>query len=175
MNKFGKLLLVITSLAPILGAFAINAYLNQRLVEAGIFTIVGFCLIIICMLLIEGCLTTVQSEPLNVINVKSADKHTLTFLLAYLLPFLTENTISFAGSYLTTGYVFTIIGLVIYHSNAFTFNPILACRNYHFYEVESNEGMAYLLLTKEVLHTQTKQFTVVKLTDYLYLDFKNND
>tara|TARA_R110002111_G_scaffold100976_6_gene156480 strand:- start:40596 stop:41165 length:570 start_codon:yes stop_codon:yes gene_type:complete len=175
MNKFGKLLLVITSLAPVLGAFAVNAFSHRKFMEGATITFIGLCLVFICLLLIEGCLTTIQVEPLNVSKVKSVDKQTLTFLLVYLLPFLTENTIVFAGDYLTTGYVFVVIGLAVYHSNAFTFNPILALRDYHFYEVESNEGMVYLLMTKEILHTQSKQFEVVKLSDYLYLDVKRND
>ncbi len=170
MNRFGKLLLVVSSLAPVLGAFAVNALSRQQYATATWCAGIGVGLVALCLLLIHACRSQLSREPLKVAKVKSVDKETLAFLLVYLLPLLAKDMVSFKGDILTAIYVFIIIGLAVYHSNAFTFNPILALRGYHFYEVESTTGMTYLLMTRQTVRTQKSEFTVIGLSNYIYMD-----
>lgn len=170
MNRFGKLLLVVTSLAPVLGAFAVNALSRQEFQAAAWYTGIGVGLLVICLLLVCACRRTLSRQPLKIAKVKSVDKETLTFLLVYLLPLLAKDVVSFGGDQLTAAYIFGIIAIAVYHSNAFTFNPVLALAGYHFYEVESKTGMTYLLMTKRIVRTQENYLTVIELSDYIYMD-----
>lgn len=172
MNRFGKLLLVVSSLAPVLGAYAVNALSRKEFASAGWYAGIGFGLAIICLLVIHACHKHLAREPLKVKKVVAADKQTLTFLIVYLLPMLTKGVLTLEGDLLTTTYVFGIIGLAVYHSNAFTFNPILALSGYHFYEVESQGGMTYLLLTKQIIRSQENDLSVVGISDYVFLESK---
>lgn len=88
MNRFGKLLLVVSSLAPVLGAFAVNAASRQDLKTATWYAGIGIGLFVICLLLVHACRNTLGRQPLKVVRVKSIDRETLTFLLVYLLPLL---------------------------------------------------------------------------------------
>jgi hypothetical protein len=124
MSKIGKLILVATSLAPILGAFSVHAFAAKD-VRRGLWYL-GFAsaLVLICWLLLKGCKNTLPEETLTTAKVKTSDKEVFAFLLVYLLPLFTRDLV-FTGNLLTPAYVFLIIAFCVYHSNAFTFNPIM--------------------------------------------------
>ena len=170
MSKLSKLLLVVTSLAPVLGGYAVNSAVRGQQQHAAIYLVVGVGLSIICLLLLFACKTQIAREPLKVVKVAVADKKPLAFLLAYLLPLLTKETFELSADWITTTYVFIIVGVVVFHSNYFSFNPVLSLRGYHFYEVESATGMSYLFVTKKVIRRQDNEFVVVGVSDYVYLD-----
>lgn len=168
MNRLGKLLLVATSLTPVLGAYSANALSRKEYWEATWFAGIGAGLAFVCLLILHACHKHLPREPLKVKKVMVADKQTLTFLIVYLLPMLTKDVIEFGGDMFTATYVFGIIALAVYHSNAFTFNPLLSLCGYHFYEVESQGGMTYLLLTKQIIRSQENEFSVVCISDYVF-------
>jgi len=170
MNKLGKLLLVVTSLAPVLGAYAVNAAVRDQRTFAISLGITGLGLAAICLLLVHACKNQLSREPLKVSKIEVADKKPLLFLAVYLLPLLSKGTFDLDGDVFTAIYVFLIVGLGIYHSNSFTFNPVLALQGYHFYEIRSETGMSCLLITKQIVRRQEFEFTVVGVSDYLYLD-----
>ena len=124
MNKVGKLVLMATSLAPILGAFAVNSFAHEDwktgLWYLGIGGAAG------TDLLVGDCWpagNVLPEEPLTTKKVKTADKEVLAFLLVYLLPLFTKDLI-FTGNWLTPVYILAIIAFCVYHSNSFTFNPV---------------------------------------------------
>lgn len=170
MNKFGRLLLVVSALAPVLGAFAINCYSQGQTAHAISYAVIGLLLVVLCLLCLRACSLTLQREPLTTTKVRSADKEILSFLIVYLLPLLSQNIITFRGDLFTAVYVIVIIVLCVYHSNAFSFNPILGMAGYHFYEVESESGMSYLLISKQVHRRQDNVLSVAQISDYIYLD-----
>jgi hypothetical protein len=170
MNKLGRFLLVISALAPVLGAFAINAYSQGDCPHAVWYAVIGILLVVVCLLCMWGCRYVLPKEPLKTAKVKSADKEILSFLIVYLLPLLSQNVIAFKGDLFTAVYVGIVVVLCVYHSNAITFNPVLGMVGYHFYEVESGSGMSYLLLSRQVYRRQDNELSVVQISDYVYLD-----
>ena len=170
MNKFGKFLLVVTSLAPILLAYCVNAYSNSNYLACYFYAIsgVGFCAI--CLLVLYFCKRQLPIQKLNVTKVKSVDKQALAFLVIYLVPLFSDNALDFQSHPVLAAYVLLIVGLVVYHSNAFTFNPILALMWYHFYEVETDDGMTYLLISRQLIRKQSNEYKVVEIADYMFMD-----
>jgi len=169
MNKFGKLVLMLTSLAPILGAFAVNAFAQSNNQAGWLCLTAGLLLVLICWLVLVGCRKVLSDEPLTTKKVRTADKEVLAFLLVYLLPLFTKDLI-FTGNWLTPVYVVAIIAFCVYHSNSFTFNPLLSMAGYHFYEVENENGMVYLLISKTSIHRHDNTLRVIRLADYIYLE-----
>ncbi|MDB5350079.1 MAG: hypothetical protein JWN86_1326 [Planctomycetota bacterium] len=167
MNKIGKLALTATSLAPILGALAVNSLAKGNYGEAVRYLLAGGGMVLVCWLLLLAC-RRLQEEPLTTAKVKTADKEVLSFLVVYLLPIFTKNII-FTDDWITPVYVVAIIGACVYNSNAFTFNPVMSLMHYHFYEVEVKDGMAYLLITKQTLRRNDNTLEVRELSDYIYL------
>ena len=157
MNKFGKFLLVVTSLSPILIAYAVNSISKGDKVAAYYFVLFGIGFSIICPLILWYCKTQISVEVLKIKKVTSVDKQAIAFLVIYLMPLFADNTVDFGTHPWTAAYIVLTIGMVIYHSNAFTFNPLLALLGYHFYEVESEDGMTYLLVTRKLLNSTKRK------------------
>jgi hypothetical protein len=169
MNKLGKLVLMLTALAPILGAFSVNAFAHGES-QTGLWYLAGgAALVATCWLVLRRCRKVLAEEPLTTKKVKTADKEVLAFLLVYLLPLFTKDLI-FTGNWMTPVYVLAIIAFCVYHSNTFTFNPLLSMAGFHFYEVENDNGMTYLLISKQTIHRHDNVLRVKRLADYIYID-----
>ena len=166
----GYLFFCITSLAPCAFAYSVNLTSRELYLEAGVWLGVGTLLFFVCWAIIRLARNRLQRMPLHTVKIKQADKEILAFLIAYLLPLASTSTLSLKGDLPTSVFIYLVIGVCIYHSNAFTFNPTLACFGYHFVEVENEENMTYLILTKRSLHACKISFEAVPLGDYLYLD-----
>jgi hypothetical protein len=169
MNKLGKLVLMLTSLAPILGAFAVNSFAQTDWTIGGLYLAGCASLGLICWLVLRRCRKVLPEEPLTTKKVKTADKEVLAFLLVYLFPLFTKDLI-FTGNWFTPAYILVIIAFCVYHGNSFTFNPLLSMAGYHFYEVENENGMTYLLISKKTIRRHDNTLRVRELADYIYLD-----
>jgi hypothetical protein len=153
----------------------VNSLAHDEYNRAAWYGAIAVLLCMICFLSIYGCKRTLQKEPLVTKKIRTADKEVLAFLLVYLLPLFSKDVATFTGNYLTATYVFVVIAWVVYHSNSFSFNPLLAAIGYHFYEIDSEGGMTYLLVSKQALHRHDNKLTVVQLSDYIYLDAGTQD
>lgn len=170
MNRIGKFLLVVSSLSPIMLAYAVNAFSTNNSVAGYSYLTLGIGCGTICLLMLWFCRTQLPVTNLAVVKVKTVDKQALAFLIVYLMPLFTGKAFDFQANPWTAAYVVAIIGLVVYHSNAFTFNPVLALLRYHFYEVEAEDGMSYLLVTRHLLRKQQGSFQVVEIANYVFMD-----
>lgn len=178
LSRIAKALLVATSLAPVLLGYGVVALgedivapnEGQPWITAWHWFAMALGLGVVAYLIPKIALSRIQPQPMHLKGVKDADKEILTFLIAYLLPFVGRTTLN-ANPYSWTGlYVFGLIFLAVYHTNAFTFNPLLAFFGYHFYEVETQVGMKYLLVSKRIIRQQDIRPWVVPLSDYVYLE-----
>lgn len=171
MNRFGKFLLVATSLTPVLWACAISQYRGGDTAAAWWYLGISAGLVVVCVGLVLLCRKTGEREKLFTKKVKQADREILAFLLAYLLPLFSKESINFSGDQQVAVYVILLIGLSVYHSNSYTFNPLLTLFfRYHFYEVEGQNGMTHLLISAKTLLKPDNELTVVRIHDYIYLD-----
>jgi hypothetical protein len=170
MSKLGKLIFSMTALAPCAFAYSVNRFARDETQDAIIWLAIGLLMCFVCWGILKASHRMLESKPLKTKKVKLADKEVLAFLLAYLLPLSTSAKLNLSGDLVTAVFIYLVIALSVYHSNAFTFNPLLAMMRYHFYEIENDDNMTYLLLTKKPLHTCEKSLQVISLGEYLYLD-----
>jgi len=173
MNRFGKLALVMSTLSPVMGAYACRAIFLGNLKWAGWYAGLGFLISAVSLLLLWLCKHRIEREVLHLKKTKCADKESLTFLLVYLLPILDTSKTGVTGDWLTVTYIFIVIGLVVAFSNSVTFNPVLAVMGYHFYEFETIKGASGILLTKAVIKKQNQQLDVIEISPFFYLDAGN--
>lgn len=172
MSQIAKALLVVTSLAPAIGAFALVAFQKGDWRKGLAFVVAAALLAVLCYLLKLYPERHGERRTLTVTAVESTDKEALAFIIAYLIPILTGKfpNISEPEYWLLTVYIYCIIGLVIYHSHAFHFNPVLALFGYHFYQITADSGMKYLLITRNTVTSQSPDVTATRLADYVYLE-----
>ena len=169
MNRFGKVLLVATSLTPIFFVCSLNSAIRSQWLATAVFVSLFILLVLILLFLMSIVRSKLPIQELSTVKVKPADKEVLAFLLSYLFPFFNRGEVDFSGEFFTATSVALVIGLIVYYSSAYTFNPVLALIGFHFYEVESN-GMTYLLITKTHLNKPENKLIVKHLCDYVYID-----
>jgi hypothetical protein len=175
LNAAAKPLLVSTSLAPVLVAFGINAVAEGKSPwEYLAWFLASAILLALCLLILRFSKTQLEKQNLSVTSIKNSDKEVMTFLLAYLLPLVPAHTLGFSGHVATGVFVFFMFFLAIYHSNAFDFNPLLGLCGYHFYEVQSADGMTFLLITKSPILKPAQVTEVVQLFPYTFLNIGRN-
>lgn len=174
LSSFGKIALVVCSLAPISVGCAILSFSHaQPDYWAGVGFLAAGCVAALASVgLIKLCAKRLQNFPLEVKKVKPADKEALSFLVVYLLPLAWRDSINLPANWLIGLYVFLILMLVIAHSNSFTFNPVLSIWRFHFYEVEDDVGGCCILISKKPAAQARQKFSVVQLAPGVFLDLK---
>jgi hypothetical protein len=177
MSPIAKSLLVATSLAPAFGALALVAFQGGNRLFALGFVVAAVLLVLLCYLLRLYPERHSERRLLTITAVESTDKEALAFIIAYLFPILMGKfpNITQPEYWALTVYIFAVIGVTIYHTNAFHFNPVLACFGYHFYQVTADSGMKYLLIAHHIVRSQTPEILVTKLSDYVYMEVQDQD
>lgn len=169
MNKFGKLALVMSTIAPVLGAFCVNAMSHSAYSGAAWYGGIALAMVALSALILWECNRRIEVETITVRSVHSADKESLSFLLVYLLPLLARDANQFTGDLWTAVYVFGVIALIVMHGNMVMFNPVLAIFGYHFYEVETEKGMKCTLVSSETIKKQDGAYRVHEVYPFFYM------
>lgn len=171
LNRLAKFLLVATSLSPILGAVAVNQYSLGKPISSWLpWLIVALLLVLICWGLLQYSAHNAQKQTVHIAQFESNDKEVLSFLLAYLLPFISSKDMAFEGQWMTGAYIIAVIFLVIVHAGIFHFNPVMGLLGYHFYGVKNSEGVAMLVISKPELRRIGKDVETVRLAHNIYLN-----
>ncbi len=170
LNKMAKLLLVATSLAPILGAVAVNKIASDKPMDSWLpWLVSALLLVLICWLLLLLAGKIGQTHSFKIAEFENNDKEVVAFLLAYLLPFISRDNLGFDGQWMTGAYILIIIFIVIAHAGTLHFNPVMGLLGYHFYGVRNEEGSSYLLISKTELNRPGKKIKSVRIANNIYL------
>lgn len=170
MNGLAKFLLSLTSLAPMVGAIGLRAWLNSEYVWAWICLLVVLVSLLVCWRVLDFAKNGASSLRLCTTSVKVADKDVLAFLLTYMLPLMGNQAFFLTNSPVVSVYVFLIVLLAVYHSNTFHFNPFLSLIfGYHFYEIELAESTPSIVVSQFEITSKKSALRVVELSKHLYI------
>lgn len=170
LNQFAKGLLVATSMAPILGAVAVNQIAQDRPWSQWLPWLAATVLLgLICWLMLLLVTRTGEQHRLTIKEFENSDKEIVVFLLTYLLPFLATDKLDFTGEWITGAYIFAVIFFTVAHAGAFHFNPVMGLLGYHFYSIKDDSGASCLLISKKAVRRPGEALKVVELTDGIYL------
>ena len=104
------------------------------------------------------------------VAVEAADRENIAFLLLYLLPLFTVEIATLNWQVWIPALL--IFGTVVATGYTYHFNPLLGLLGWHFYKVNTKEGVTYVLITKKHLQTATEAVTVGQLTEYIVMDLE---
>ena len=125
-------------------------------------------LFFICTKLINFSKKNLEKFKINIASIKTANKDTLSFLFAYLLPLVIRPS-----SGINTGMLiifFLTFSLIAYSSHSYHFNPLFGIIGYRCYEVTEENGMCYTILTKKDIKSCKDIKSIVHITDYMVLE-----
>lgn len=172
MNRFAKLLLVATSLSPLLGAVAVNQWANGGR-DWGWWLLAAAALAACCWSLLASLSRSLAKNSFTPRQFESRDKEVLVFLLTYLLPFISSEKLAFTGEWFTGAYIIGIILVSLMHADAFHFNPVMSLLGYHFYTVKGADELSYLLITTDPMRRPGQPLTTVSLAHNIKLQVKD--
>lgn len=176
LNTLAKFLLVSTSLAPILGAIAVNQFARDEPWTRWAWWFgATLLLVLLCWVMLHYAARNAQKHQFRIASFERNDQEVLAFLLTYLLPFVSGENLSFTGDWLTGAYILGIIFLVIAHAGALHFNPVMGLLGYHFYAVRNSDGISQLLISKTEFRRPGGEVQSVRLAHHIYLHTGGKD
>lgn len=183
LNRFAKLALVSTALAPICltiwfveisNAWQNTLSFSENLADhwqAGSgYLLAALVLSSLCFGLIwlSASHQGLERLPVKIKSVKTVDKEIVGFLLVYLLPLINQGQSTISLPVLV--FVAVIFFFIVYNSHAYHFNPLLGFFGYHFFEVTIEGDITYVLITRQNITDCKAVSQVVQLTEYMLLD-----
>ena len=183
LNKFAKLALVSTALAPICLtlwfveisnawqgnlSFAGNVATHWRAGSGYLLTALVLCGLCFCLVWLSASRHGLELLPVKIKSVKTVDKEIVGFLLVYLLPLINQSQSAISLPVLV--FVAVVFFFIVYNSHAYHFNPLLGFFGYHFFEVTIEGDITYVLITRQNITNCKAVSQVVQLTEYMILD-----
>lgn len=169
LNKFAKLSLVATSIAPIfLTLWFVDFSENWNWTEGWEYLIVTIILTLLCWSLLRLSKTNLENIPVEIESIKTADNEIIGFLLAYLLPLVDKTQLNVDVPVLI--FVLLLLFIVVATSNSYHFNPLVGFLGYHFYEATLKSGVTYVLISRKSIKDGKNIKSVVQLSEYMIME-----
>ena len=168
LSFVARFVLTASAFAPASAIYAIVWFLHGSYTGVAICLSIGGLLVLICYLITKFAIKNLQSLPYAAKAIESADTETISFLLIYLLPLITnEFSTTNWGAWL---FVALILCWVVSRSYGYQFNPVMALFKWHFFKVTDDRGRTSVLITKNKLYEPEAPLTVGKITEYVLID-----
>jgi len=165
---FIKSLFALTALTPIALVYAWVAYSEDLIALSMILLLMTILLDGFCYIALKHAHRHLEAMPFKYNTAEPADQENISFILLYLSP-LFVNKISDVNLNVLIP-TLTVYGMLVATSYTFQYNPLIALMGWHFYKVESREGITYVLLTTKKIKNIDQISKVGQLTGYMLLD-----
>ena len=150
MTLIGRLILVLSSLAPTALGLAINEYTKGTPWSCGFWLCVSAAILFAVSAygLTKTISGKVQKTEITLSQVTRNPKDTLAFMVAYLYPVTSDKAILSTLSWGATAYVALIVVLVLLQSRAFHINPVIALLGYQAFDAKDADGYSLVVFVK---------------------------
>lgn len=167
-SKLAKIMLMCTSIAPVGVTYAWVAYQEGFKWTAVILLAVCAVLAFLSVGLLRYGQKNLSETEFKITSIEPSDSENIAFMLLYLLPLFESN---FAGlNWQVWIPAIVIFAAVIGSGYGYHFNPMLGLLGWHFYKVGTEEGVSYLLISKNEFCRTATPIMVGSLTEYIVLD-----
>lgn len=167
LSASSRLLLVATSLAPVLLVYAVTIWdENRRL--SGLGLAITLLLVLVCLGLLKLVRRKGAAETYEVKSIVHKDSQLLAFLVAYVLPLVTAEQDALDHAALVTFII--IVTLVLYRSDIVHVNPLLGLLGFHFFEVQTSDGVTRLLVTARRGPVRPGRIRAVALSSFMIFE-----
>jgi len=169
LGRLIRVLLALTAIAPLAVSFSyIYAAKEHKYQYAVIAALTCILLGALSLWIIEKASARLEQLPIVIQKAKSADKEVIGFFVAYALPLVFRGqSAPDLDAWLMAG---GMLLFVLWSTHSMQVNPVLGMFGFHFYEVETKDGITYLMITRrKISHVRTVT-TVVQISEYGVLE-----
>lgn len=169
LGKLVRVLFALTALAPLSVSLAYIFSERQNNTVFAVFALLVCVMLgMISVFIIKKSSVKLEQLPIVIKKAKSSDKEVIGFFVAYALPLIFRGeSAPDIGAWLVAG---AMLFFVLWSTHALQVNPVLGLLGYHFYDVETDGGITYLLITKRKISNVLSVKNVVQLSEYGVLE-----
>lgn len=171
LSGIAKLMLTSTAIAPVFVTYAWVAYFEGFELAAFLLLMASLSLVFLCLGLLSYAKRNLERLRFDAISVEAADRENIAFLLLYLLPLFTEQFSTLNWQLWIPAIL--IFAAVVATGYSYHFNPLLGLIGWHFYKVNTKEGVSYVLITRKQLRNANEVMNVGQLTEYIVIELEN--
>ncbi len=173
LGRLIRILLALTAIAPLSVSLAYIYAARDANVQYAVIAGLSCVLLGACSIwIIQTAQTKLERLPVVIKKAKSADKEVIGFFIAYALPLVFRGqSAPDLGAWIVAG---AMLLFVLWSTHSLQVNPVLGMFGYHFYEVETSDGITYLLITRRKISNVLSLGQVVQLSEYGILEANSN-
>lgn len=173
LGKLVRILFALTALAPLSVSLAYVFSERQHNTTFAVVALLACIFLgVVSIFIIETSSKNLEQLPIVIKKAKSSDKEVIGFFVAYALPLIFKGeSAPDIGAWLVAG---AMLFFVLWSTHALQVNPVLGLLGYHFYDVETDGGITYLLITRRKINNILSVRRVVQLSEYGVLEVKTN-
>lgn len=168
-NRLQKALWILSISVPIWIGFSISWWITYNTSQVSIIAISITTLITISFFMsYKHAVKNLSIIEISVTKVTPNDKSIIVFLISYILPFASiafdsYNPVIFTGAAV-------LVYLAMLKSNSISVNPLMFLVGFHFYDIESGNGIGnYLLMTRKIIRNREEIKIVNRVTEYFLI------
>jgi hypothetical protein len=169
LGRLVRVLFALTAIAPLSISLAyIYAAKQHNYLFAAMALVVCVLLASLSLWIVNQAREKLERLPITIKKAKSADKEVIGFFAAYALPLVFKGEASpDLGTWLMAA---VMLLFVLFSTHTMQVNPVLGIIGFHFYEVETSEGITYLLITRRKINNLLSVNSIVQLSEYGILE-----
>lgn len=170
LNLAARTILTASALSPPLLILAANIAIrdiDDLLWTA--FLSIGAGLFALSLFIILATYLRTEIHDVTVTEVDPRNYEALTFLFAYIFPFVRQDFTGTTANLATTVTIFGILVVVLVHAGAFHFNPLLRLLGYRFYSIKTRSGVFSLIIMRDHILICPTEVRAVTLAPGVYL------
>lgn len=167
-SKIIQLILVITSLSPVLLTFWFKEFSkNWNLADGVTYLLTAIILFLVLKFLLLLAKEKLEILQVSISEISNADNESIIFIFSYLIPLIDIDRTMIT-------FLLLLFFVIIYTTNIYHFNPILGLWGYHQYQIKLTNGTNFILITKKKLLNSKQIKNVVQLTNYILMEKEQN-
>lgn len=169
-NVVTRIVLFLSSYAPLFGVFAVKQYPHSHR-AAYVFAGLGLGSLLVFFIFMKTANTLAATE-ITVSEHVARDGDSMSYIVTYLVPFLDIHFDEFSN---VVGLliIFLVLGVLYVNSNLIYTNPVLNIIGFHIFDVHTDEDRPIVLITRKSFLKSNTKLRIVLLGDYVGLEVKS--
>jgi hypothetical protein len=169
-TKFARILLFLSSYAPLFVVFALRNPCQSLLVEIALYGIAAISVLGLLLFIRQGL--SIAATTIEIKSASNRDAEAMAYVVTYFIPFL-GVTCSDMSSIVSIFLVYVVICVIYVTANLIHVNPVLNLMGYHLFEIEDTNGKPSTLITRRDYVAPHDKIPAAMLSNYILLEKKD--